>query len=99
LRERNRTLIISRQTASAPTSQKEEDSRREILVGGGRLFVRRDNGPRYPILPCKKDVFSFPNEKGATLRFVRGEAGRVSGYVLHQLGVDEIVGKVRRGVS
>jgi CubicO group peptidase (beta-lactamase class C family) len=75
------------------------EGRREILVDGGRLFVRRDNGLRYPILPCEKDVFFFPNDKGATLRFVRDEAGRVSGHVFHQLGVDEIAEKVRQGVS
>jgi D-alanyl-D-alanine carboxypeptidase len=71
-----------------------EKSRREVLREGNALFVRRDGGPRYPILPCGKDLFFFPNDKGATIRFVRHRAGRVSGQVFHQLGLDEKAEKV-----
>jgi D-alanyl-D-alanine carboxypeptidase len=67
----------------------DKKSRREVLREGKALFVRRDGGPRYPILPCGKDLFFFPNDKGATIRFVRDRAGRVSGQVFHQLGLDE----------
>ena len=70
--------------------------RREVLIDGGRLFVRRDHGPRYPIAPGGRDVFFFPNDKGAILRFVRDRTGRVSGQVFHQLGLDEMAVRVDR---
>ncbi|MDH4198736.1 MAG: beta-lactamase family protein [Candidatus Aminicenantes bacterium] len=71
-----------------------EESRREILGEGNTLFVRRDGGPRYPVLPCGQDLFFFPNDKGASIRFFRDREGRVSGHVLHRLGLDEIAMKV-----
>jgi CubicO group peptidase (beta-lactamase class C family) len=71
-------------------------NRREILIDGDRLFVRRDDGPRFPILSAGPDLFVFPNDKGATLRFVRDRSGRISGQVFHQLGLDETAAKVHR---
>ena len=71
-----------------------ETSRREILREGNALFVRRDGGPRYPILPGGKDMFFFPNDRGATIRFIRDRTGRVSGHVFHQLGLDEIAKRI-----
>jgi len=62
---------------------------REVLREGDRLFVRRDGGANYPILPGRPDLYFFPNDKGATIRFVRDTSGRVTGHVFHQLGIDE----------
>ena len=61
--------------------------------------MRRDGGPRYPILPGGKDLFFFPNDKGATIRFVRDRTSRVSGHVFHQLGLDEIAEKVETSTA
>jgi CubicO group peptidase (beta-lactamase class C family) len=76
-----------------------ETSRREILREGNALFVRRDAGPRYPILPGGKDMFFFPNDKGATIRFVRDRTDRVSGHVFHQLGLDELAEKIETSTA
>jgi len=84
----------------AGTFEIPKGGQREILIDGRRIFVRRGDGPRYPIVPFEKDAFFFPNDKGATLRFVRDEGGLVSGQIFHQLGLDEVAAKVRdRGKS
>ena len=69
---------------------------RHIVREGDSLFVIRGNGPRYSILPCAKDSFYYPNDKGAFLRFVRNEKGLVTGQVFHQLGLDEKALKINR---
>jgi CubicO group peptidase (beta-lactamase class C family) len=62
---------------------------RVISREGDSLFVSRNNGRKFPILPFAKNEFFFPNDKGASLRFTRDKSGRVDGQVFHQLGVDE----------
>ncbi len=71
------------------------DNTREILREGMTLFVARNGGRKYPILPYAQDRFFFPNDKGATLRFLRDGAGRVTGHVFHQLGLDQSAAKIR----
>jgi len=71
-----------------------EGSTRYILREGNTLFVRRDQGPRYPILPCGEDRFFFAHDKGSTLRFLRNDQGRVAGHVLHRMGVDEYAARI-----
>lgn len=73
----------------------DDGSPRDVLREGDRFFLRPDGGPKYPILPGGRDLFFFPNDKGATLRFTRDRTGRVTGYVLHQLGVDRRAEKVQ----
>jgi D-alanyl-D-alanine carboxypeptidase len=65
------------------------DNTRTVSRDGGSLFVARNGGRRYPILPFEKDGFFFPNDRGIVLRFIRDGASQVSGQVFHQLGVDE----------
>ncbi len=67
---------------------------REVLREGDLLSVRRDGGARYPILAGGPDLYFFPNDKGATIRFVRDREGRVIGHVFHQLGLDERAAKI-----
>ncbi len=68
---------------------------REVLREGNALFVTRNGGRRYPILPYGEDRFFFPNDKGATIRFIRDGQGVVTGHVFHQLGLDETAVKLR----
>jgi hypothetical protein len=67
---------------------------REVLREGNALFVTRNGGRKYPILPYGEDRFFFPNDKGATVRFLRDDAGQVTGHVFHQLGLDETATKI-----
>ncbi len=62
---------------------------RLISREGDSLFVSRNNGRKFPIVPSAADEFFFPNNKGAFLRFTRNKAGRVDRQVFHNLGVDE----------
>jgi CubicO group peptidase (beta-lactamase class C family) len=62
---------------------------RVISREGDSLFVSRNKGRKFPILPFAADEFFFPNDKGAFLRFIRDKSGRVDRQVFHQLGVDE----------
>ncbi|MDH7513783.1 MAG: serine hydrolase [Clostridiales bacterium] len=62
---------------------------RVISREDGSLFVARNDGRRFPILPFARDEFFFPTDKGASLRFTRDKSGRIDGQVFHQLGVDE----------
>lgn len=71
------------------------DSRREILREGEVLSAVRDGGRRYPLLPYARDKFFFANDKGATIRFVRDEAGRVTAHVFHQGGLDQRAERIR----
>jgi D-alanyl-D-alanine carboxypeptidase len=71
------------------------DSIREVLREGNFLFVTRSGGRKYPILPFAEDRFFFPNDKGATIRFLRDGSGKVAAHVFHQLGLDETATKVR----
>ncbi len=68
---------------------------RHVFREGETLFVRRNDGRKYPILPYAKDGFFFPNDKGATVRFRRDGSGRVIGHVFHQLGLDGTAIKIR----
>lgn len=72
---------------------------REVLREGRALFVIRNGGRKYPILPYGEDRFFFPNDKGATVRFLRDDAGQVTGHVFHQLGLDETATKIAAGVD
>jgi len=67
---------------------------RRIIRRGDALFAERAGGQRYPIVPYDKDRFFFAHDKGASIRFVRDDAGEVSGHVFHQLGVDETAEKL-----
>lgn len=69
---------------------------RRIILEGDSLFAVRGSGPGIPILPYDKDSFFFPMDKGAFIRFARDGQGRVSGQILHQLGVDESALKINR---
>jgi CubicO group peptidase (beta-lactamase class C family) len=67
---------------------------RHIIREGGSLYVIRGSGPRIPILPFQRDLFFFPNDKGAFIRFVRDDKGRLTGHIFHQLGLDEPASKI-----
>lgn len=69
---------------------------RQIVLEGNSLYVIRSKGLRIPILPYDKDSFFFPMDKGAFIRFARDGRGRVSGHILHQLGVDESAPKINQ---
>jgi CubicO group peptidase (beta-lactamase class C family) len=62
---------------------------RVVSREGDSLFVSRNNGRKFPIVPFAADEFFFPNDKGTFLRFTRDKSGWVDGQVFHNLGVDE----------
>ncbi len=70
------------------------ENTREILREGNALFVRRNGGRRYPVLPYSEDRFFFPNDRGTTIRFLRDGEGKITGHVFHQLGLDETATKL-----
>jgi D-alanyl-D-alanine carboxypeptidase len=67
---------------------------RRVVRQGQALFVERGGGQRYPIEPCDKDRFFFAHDRGASIRFIRNDAGVVTGHIFHQLGVDETAKKL-----
>ncbi len=67
---------------------------RRVVRQGQALFVERSGGQRFPIEPYDKDMFFFAHDRGASIRFIRDDAGMVSGHIFHQLGVDETAKKL-----
>lgn len=67
---------------------------RRIVLEGNALFVARSSGPKHSIQAYEKDAFFFPSDKGAFIRFVRDDQGRVTGHIFHQLGLDRFARKM-----
>ncbi|MBN1272933.1 MAG: serine hydrolase [Candidatus Aminicenantes bacterium] len=67
--------------------QSQNEDIRHIVMEKGSLQISRENGPRFPILPFKQDGFFFPLDKGSFIQFLRDDQGRVSGFLIHQLGI------------
>jgi D-alanyl-D-alanine carboxypeptidase len=72
----------------------EDGDIRRLVLEGNVLFVTRSPGSKHPLLPCDKDTFFFPTDRGAFIRFVRDDQGRITGHFFHQLGLDEFARKI-----